>query len=240
VVALYSSFLQRGFDQLCHDVCLQDLPVLFAIDRAGVVGNDGPTHHGVFDLSYLRQLPGLTVMAPKDENELQHMLLTALTLEAPCAIRYPRGNGLGVPIDQILAPLPIGKGELVRKGKDGAILAIGTMVQPALEAAAALASEGIDLAVLNARFVKPLDCEQILALAGTGMLVTLEDNVLQGGFGSAILELLEEHEVTGVSVTRLGYPDSYVEQGEQAELKANYGLDVPGIVRSIKQARSAA
>jgi len=237
VLALYSSFLQRGFDQLCHDVCLQDLPVVFAIDRAGVVGSDGPTHHGVFDLSYLRQLPGLTVMAPKDENELQHMLVTALSLDGPSAVRYPRGNGLGVPIDQILAPLPVGKGELLREGKDGAIVAIGTLVQPALEAAAVLASEGIDLAVLNARFVKPLDREQILALAGTGMLVTLEENVLQGGFGSAVLELLEECEVTGVAVTRLGYPDSYVEQGEQAELKAIYGLDVPGIVRSIRQAR---
>ena len=239
VVALYSSFLQRGFDQLCHDVCLQDLPVLFAIDRAGVVGSDGPTHHGVFDLSYLRQLPGLTVMAPKDENELQHMLVTALSLDGPSAVRYPRGNGLGVPIDQILAPLPVGKGELLRKGKDGALIAIGTMVQPALEAAALLASEGVELSVMNARFVKPLDVELILALAGTGMLVTLEENALQGGFGTAVLELLEENDVTGVCVTRLGFPDSFVEQGEQAELKAAYGLDVDGIVRSIRKARGS-
>ena len=237
VVALYSSFLQRGFDQVCHDVCLQDLPVLFAIDRAGVVGSDGPTHHGVFDLSYLRQLPGLTVMAPKDENELQHMLVTALSLDGPTAVRYPRGNGLGVPIDQILAPLPVGKGELLRKGKDGALIAIGTMVQPALEAAAVLASEGVELSVMNARFVKPLDVELILALAGTGMLVTLEENALQGGFGTAVLELLEENDVTDVAVTRLGFPDSFVEQGEQAELKAAYGLDVDGIVRSIRKAR---
>lgn len=237
VVALYSSFLQRGFDQVCHDVCLQDLPVLFAIDRAGVVGSDGPTHHGVFDLSYLRQLPGLTVMAPKDENELQHMLVTALSLDGPSAVRYPRGNGLGVPIDQILAPLPVGKGELLRKGKDGALIAIGTMVQPALEAAAVLASEGVELSVMNARFVKPLDVELILALAGTGMLVTLEENALQGGFGTAVLELLEENDVTSVSVTRIGFPDSFVEQGEQAELKAAYGLDVDGIVRSIRRAR---
>ena len=239
VVALYSSFLQRGFDQLCHDVCLQDLPVLFAIDRAGVVGSDGPTHHGVFDLSYLRLLPGITVMAPKDENELQHMLVTALSLNGPSAIRYPRGAGLGVPMDQILTPLPIGKGELLRPGKDGAILAVGTMVQPALQAAAALALEGLELAVMNARFVKPLDRELIATLAGSGPLFTVEENALQGGFGSAVLELLEEEELTGVNVTRLGFPDSFVEQGEQAELKAAYGLDAAGIAQSVRQSLAA-
>ena len=239
VVALYSSFLQRGFDQLCHDVCLQDLPVLFAIDRAGVVGSDGPTHHGVFDLSYLRQLPGLTVMAPKDENELQHMLATALSLDGPSAIRYPRGPGLGVPMDQILTSLQIGKGELLRQGKDGAILAIGTMVQPAMQAAAALALEGLELAVMNARFVKPLDRELILTLADTGMLFTVEENALQGGFGTAILELIEQSGVTGVKVTRLGFPDSFVEQGEQAELKAAYGLDQAGIAQSIRNTMAA-
>ncbi|ACH38277.1 1-deoxy-D-xylulose-5-phosphate synthase [Citrifermentans bemidjiense Bem] len=237
VVALYSSFLQRGFDQLCHDVCLQELPVVFAIDRAGVVGNDGPTHHGVFDLSYLRQLPGLTVMAPKDENELQHMFFTAFSLDGPSAVRYPRGGGLGVPMDQILEPLPVGKGELVREGKDGAILAVGTMVHPAQQAAAALALEGLDLAVMNVRFVKPLDRDLILSLAATRFLVTAEENVLQGGFGTSILELLEECGVTGVRVIRLGYPDSFVEQGEQAELKAAYGLDAAGIARSIREAR---
>jgi len=236
VVALYSSFLQRGFDQICHDVCLQDLPVLFAIDRAGVVGSDGPTHHGVFDLSYLRQLPGLAVMAPKDENELQHMLVTALSLDGPSAVRYPRGNGLGVPMDQLLAPLPLGKGELLREGKDGAIVAVGTMVQPALQAAAALALEGIELSVMNARFVKPLDREMILDLALSRFLVTLEENVLQGGFGTAVLELLEESEVTGVRVLRLGFPDAFIEQGEQPELKAAYGLDAAGIAGSIRQA----
>jgi 1-deoxy-D-xylulose-5-phosphate synthase len=236
VVALYSSFLQRGFDQLCHDVCLQNLPVLFAIDRAGVVGSDGPTHHGVFDLSYLRHLPGLTVMAPKDENELQHMLVTGLSLDGPSAVRYPRGPGLGVPMDQILTPLPIGKGELLRKGKDGAVIAVGTMVQPALQAAAELAREGVELSVMNARFVKPLDGELILKLAESGALFTVEENVLQGGFGTAVLELLEENEMTGVSVTRLGFPDSFVEQGEQAELKVIYGLDPAGIARSIRQA----
>ncbi len=237
VVALYSSFLQRGYDQLFHDVCLQELPVTFAIDRAGVVGNDGPTHHGVFDLSYLRAVPGLTIMAPKDENELQHMLVTALSLPGPAALRYPRGNGLGVPMDQILEPLPIGRGELLEKGKDGAIVAVGTMVQPAREAAAALAADGIELSVMNARFVKPLDADLILSLADTGFLVTLEDNVVQGGFGTAVLELLEERGVTGVKVLRLGYPDRFVEQGEQAELKAAYRLDAAGIAASIREAR---
>lgn len=237
VVALYSSFLQRGYDQLFHDVCLQELPVTFAIDRAGVVGNDGPTHHGVFDLSYLRAVPGLTIMAPKDENELQHMLVTALSLPGPAALRYPRGNGLGVPMDQILEPLAIGRGEILKKGRDGAIIAVGTMVQPAREAAATLAAEGIDLAVMNARFVKPLDTDLILSLAETGFLVTLEDNVVQGGFGTAVLELLEEHGVTGVKVLRLGYPDRFVEQGEQAELKAAYRLDAAGIAASIREAR---
>jgi 1-deoxy-D-xylulose-5-phosphate synthase len=235
VVALYSSFLQRGFDQLAHDVCLQDLPVLFAIDRAGVVGSDGPTHHGVFDLSYLRVLPGLTVMAPKDENELQHMIATGLQLPGPSAVRYPRGPGCGVPIDQIPTPLPVGKGELLRNGSDGALLAVGTMVQPAMQAAQALALEGLELAVMNVRFVKPLDCELILSLAGTGRLFTVEENVLQGGFGTAVLELLEAEGVTGVAVTRLGFPDSFVEQGEQGELKALYGLDAAGIAQSIRQ-----
>jgi 1-deoxy-D-xylulose-5-phosphate synthase len=214
--------------------------VVFAIDRAGVVGNDGPTHHGVFDLSYLRQLPGLTVMAPKDENELQHMLFTALSLDGPAAVRYPRGNGFGVPIEQIFKELPIGKGELVRKGKDGAIIAIGTMVQSAVEAAEELAKEGVELSVMNARFVKPIDRDLIIQLCGTGMLFTLEDNVLQGGFGTAVLEVLEEEGIVGVQVTRLGYPDSYVEQGEQAELKAAYGLDLPGIVKRVRQARETA
>lgn len=236
VVALYSSFLQRGFDQLFHDVCLQHLPVVFAIDRAGVVGNDGPTHHGLFDLSYLRLLPGITVMAPKDENELQHMLLTGLELDGPSAVRYPRGSGLGVPIDQILKTLPIGKGELIRSGKDGAILAVGTMVHPALLAAEELSREGIELSVANARFVKPLDRALILELAASGRLFTVEENAVQGGFGSAVLELLEEEEVTGVPVVRLGYPDSFVEQGEQSELLSRYGLDAAGIACSIRNA----
>ncbi len=168
------------------------------------------------------------------------MLFTALSLDGPSAVRYPRGSGLGVPMDQILEPLALGKGELLREGKDGAILAVGNMVHPAQQAAAALALEGVDLAVMNVRFVKPLDRDLILSLAATGFLVTAEENVLQGGFGTSILELLEQCGVTGVRVLRLGYPDSFVEQGEQAELKAAYGLDATGIARSIRKARGQA
>ena len=237
VVAVYSSFLQRAFDQVFHDVCLQNLPVVFAIDRAGVVGSDGPTHHGLFDLSYLRILPNMVLMAPRDENELQHMLQTAIEYEGPAAIRYPRGNGYGVPLEQKLKKIPIGKGELLRNGRDGAILAVGVMVNPALEAANLLASEGIDLSVVNARFIKPLDRELTLSLAGgTGDLFTVEDGALMGGFGSAVLELLEEEGVEGVRVTRFGYPDRFVEQGEQPELKRMYGLDVEGIASGIRRA----
>ena len=237
VFAVYSSFLQRAYDQVFHDVCLQNLPVVFAIDRAGVVGSDGPTHHGVFDLSYLRHLPQMTLMAPKDENELQHMLLTAVEHDGPVALRYPRGNGYGVPLDQTFRTIPIGKGEELRRGKEGAILAVGTMVHPALEAAQELAAEGIDLAVVNARFIKPLDRELILSLAReTGRLFTAEENALQGGFGTAVLELLEEEGVDGVAVTRFGYPDRFIEQGEQPELRALYGLDAAGIAAGIRKA----
>ena len=237
VFAVYSSFLQRAYDQVFHDVCLQNLPVVFAVDRAGVVGSDGPTHHGVFDISYLRHLPNMTLMAPKDENELQHMLLTGIEYDGPVAIRYPRGNGVGVPLDQTFKKIPIGKGELLRSGTDGAVIAIGTMVYPALSAAAVLAEEGIDLAVVNARFVKPLDRDLIINLAReTGFIVTVEENVLQGGFGTAVMELLEEEGLDGVAVTRFGYPDHYVEQGEQPDLRAGCGLDSAGIAAGIRKA----
>ncbi|HEY6874451.1 MAG TPA: 1-deoxy-D-xylulose-5-phosphate synthase [Geobacteraceae bacterium] len=236
VFAVYSSFLQRAYDQVFHDVCLQNLPVLFAIDRAGVVGSDGPTHHGVFDISYLRHLPNMTLMAPKDENELQHMLQTALQHDGPTAVRYPRGNGVGVPLDQTFTSVPVGKGELLRNGTDGALIALGTMVHPALEAAQTLAAEGVELAVVNARFVKPLDRELILALAqGTGRLFTVEENVLMGGFGTAVLELLEEEGVDDIELTRIGYPDRFIEQGEQPELRAIYGLDAAGIARRVRE-----
>src|SRR6185369_2434116 len=174
-------FLQRAYDQVFHDVCLQNLPVTFALDRGGVVGSDGPTHHGAFDISYLRHLPNMTLMAPKDENELQQMLATAIELGQPAAIRYPRGNGYGVPLDQTLQPIPIGRAEVLRGGGDGALLALGSMVVPALEAAAMLEEQhGIRLTVVNARFVKPLDAALILELAGKyGTLVTIEENALQ-------------------------------------------------------------
>ncbi len=236
VFAVYSTFLQRAYDQVFHDVCLQNLPVTFALDRAGVVGSDGPTHHGAFDLSYLRHLPNMTLMAPKDENELQHMLATAIDLGRPAAIRYPRGNGYGVPLDQTLRPLPVGKAEVLRTGSDGVILALGSMVMPALEAAGLLEEQhGIRLTVVNARFVKPLDSGLILELAGKfDSLVTIEENALQGGFGTAVLELLEEHDLSGTRVLRLGYPDSYIPQGEQHELRAMLGLDPAGISTTIR------
>jgi 1-deoxy-D-xylulose-5-phosphate synthase len=240
VFAIYSSFLQRAFDQVLHDVCLQNLPVVFAIDRAGVVGSDGPTHHGVFDLSYLRLLPNMTLMAPKDENELQHMLLTAIEHDGPAALRYPRGSGVGVPLDQTFRALPLGKAEVLRTGPAGVILAIGSMVYPAGEAANILAAEGIDLSVVNARFIKPLDRELILSLArDTGKIFTVEENALMGGFGSAVLELLEEEGVEGTEVMRFGYPDQFIEQGEQRELRKMYGLDSEGIAAGIRKALAA-
>jgi len=235
VFAVYSTFLQRAYDEVLHDVCLQNLPVVFAMDRGGVVGSDGPTHHGVFDLSYLRHIPNMTIMAPRDENELQHMLKTALQHEGPVALRYPRGNGYGVPLDQELQTLPIGKAELLRSGNDGVIIALGSTVMPALEAANLLFAEGLDITVVNARFVKPLDEELILSLAdGNHKIITVEENVLQGGFGSAVLELLADHNISSVSVLRLGYPDAYIVQGEQPELRAMHGLDINGIAASAR------
>ncbi len=238
VFAVYSSFLQRGYDQLLHDVCLQNLPAVFAIDRAGVVGSDGPTHHGVFDLSYLRHIPGLAVMSPKDENELQHMLYSAVQYNMPVAIRYPRGSGVGVPLDQFHELIPYGKAEVVRSGEGAvSILAAGNMVHPAMIAAKALSGEGIEVCVVNIRFIKPLDRDLVISLAGSGSrLFTIEDNVLQGGFGSAVLELLNEEGVDDIQVTRLGYPDLFVEQGEQAELYSRYCLTAEGIAESIRKA----
>lgn len=235
VFAVYSSFLQRAYDQVFHDVCLQNLPVTFAIDRAGVVGSDGPTHHGLFDLSYLRHLPNMVVMAPKDENELQHMLKTAIDHDGPAALRYPRGNGYGISLDQAFQPLPLGKSEMLREGTSGALLAVGSTVYPAREAAENLAADGLDFSVVNVRFIKPLDRDAIISLArATGTLITVEENAVQGGFGTAVLELLEEEGIEGVKVLRLGYPDLYVEQGEQSELRAKFGLDAPGITERVR------
>ncbi|NVO00483.1 MAG: 1-deoxy-D-xylulose-5-phosphate synthase [Geobacteraceae bacterium] len=235
VFAIYSSFLQRGYDQLIHDVCLQNLPVVFAIDRGGVVGSDGPTHHGVFDLSFLRAVPGLTLMAPKDENELQHMLASALQYNSPVAIRYPRGSGLGVPLDQFFQIIGSGTAEILRESVNGpVILAVGNMVHKSVEAAEILSQQGIDVSVVNIRFIKPLDAQTILPLVKNRHLFTVEDNSLQGGFGSSVLEMLEEEQLPVLSVTRLGYPDLYIEQGEQAELYEHYGLTPSAIAELIK------
>ncbi len=233
VVAVYSTFLQRAYDQLLHDVCLQNLPVVFAMDRGGIVGEDGPTHHGVFDLSYLRSTPNLVLMSPKDENELQHMVKTAIDHNGPIALRYPRGEGAGIELDEELKALEIGKGELVRPGKDLVIVAIGSTVQNGVEAAERLAGEGIDAAVINARFVKPLDNELILTWAQkTGRVITVEENMLQGGFGSAILELFEEEGFFPKAFKRLGVCDFFVPHGHQSILRNLCGIDTDAIERA--------
>ena len=236
VVAIYSTFLQRAYDQILHDVCLQKLPVVFAVDRAGIVGEDGATHQGLFDLSYLRNLPHLVMMAPKDENELRHMLKTALGCGSPVSIRYPRGKGLGVPLDDKISTLPIGRGEVLHEGSDLAIIAVGASVHPALAAARKLALEGIGIKVINARFIKPLDAELILNTAASiHKILTIEENVLDGGFGSAVLELLAENSVTDVTVRRLGIRDEFVQHATQAELRFQHGLDEEGILRAAKE-----
>jgi 1-deoxy-D-xylulose-5-phosphate synthase len=235
VAAIYSSFTQRAYDQVFHDVCLQKLPVTLALDRAGLVGDDGPTHHGAFDLSYLRHLPEMTLMAPKDENELQHMIRTAIYADCPAAVRYPRGNGYGVPMDEEPVLLPVGKGELLGDGEDLVIIAVGITVFPALEAAEMLKGKGIRAAVINARFIKPLDRKLVLDWAERcGNILTVEENALQGGFGSAILELLEENRITEVRVKRIGIPDRFIEQGSQAQLRKDLGMDAAGIAATAE------
>jgi 1-deoxy-D-xylulose-5-phosphate synthase len=236
VVAIYSTFLQRAYDQIHQDVCLQNLPVIFALDRGGIVGEDGPTHHGLFDFSYLRHIPNLIVMAPKDEDEFQHMIKTAIECPGPVAIRYPRGKGVGVKMEDSPRSIIVGKGELVREGNDLVILAIGSMVYPALYAAARLEEEGIRAAVINNRFLKPLDGELICYWAKrTGKILTVEENVLSGGFGTAILELLQEKGLSSIQVKRLGIPDLFVEHGSQSLLRAKYGIDENGIVEGTKE-----
>lgn len=237
VAAIYSTFLQRGFDQIIHDVCLQNLNVTFAMDRAGIVGSDGPTHHGLLDIAYLRSYPNIVLMAPKDEAELRDMLLTAVDYPFPAAIRYPRGNGFGVDISCAPKKLEIGKAEILREGGDLAILAFGSMVYPALEAADSLDKDGIDATVVNARFVKPLDEQLILALAQTKrLIVTIEEAYLAGGFGSAVLELLEVNNLQDrVKVVRVGVPDKIITHGDAKLLLAKYGLDADGIYTRIKE-----
>jgi 1-deoxy-D-xylulose-5-phosphate synthase len=237
VVAIYSTFMQRAYDQVIHDVCLQKLPVVLALDRGGFVGSDGPTHHGLFDYSYLRSIPNIVVMAPKDENELQHMLKTAVECGGPVSIRYPRGRGVGVPIDDLPVSLEIGKGEIVydTEGANIAIVAIGSTVYPAIAAALKLKEEGINVRVINARFVKPLDEKLLCDTAkSTTMVLTVEENVLMGGVGSAVLELLEEKGVRDVIVKRLGIKDEFVEHASQTELRRMYGIDEEGIMEAAR------
>ena len=236
VVAIYSSFLQRAFDMIAHDVALQKLHVVFALDRSGVVGADGPTHHGVLDLGYLRMIQGMVVMAPKDEQELRDMLYTAThTYKAgPISIRYPRGEALGVPM-RPMQPIEIGKSETLRSGSDVAIVAIGNMVDHAMKAAEHLAAEGINAEVVNARFVKPLDVEMIDDLAlRIGRIVTVEDGQKQGGFGSAVAEHLSQQHSRTVDLKIHGIDDVYVDHGTQKELWADLQLDAPGIAHVVK------
>jgi 1-deoxy-D-xylulose-5-phosphate synthase len=230
VAAIYSTFLQRGYDQVIHDVCLQCLPVTFALDRAGIVGDDGPTHQGLYDLAFLRTVPNMIILAPRDENDLQHCLKTAIECGGPAAVRYPRGTGYGVAIEQEARAYPLGTAELLRDGEDVLLLPLGTLVGPALEAAGRLARVGISAAVVNPRFVKPLDRTLIPEVARrTGRVVTIEEHMLAGGFGSAVLELFGELGLGQVRVTRLGIPDVLVEQGSQAAMRARFGLTTEGI-----------
>lgn len=235
VVAIYSTFLQRAYDQIVHDICIQNLPVAFVIDRAGLVGDDGPTHNGTFDLAYLRTLPNMVVMAPKDENELRHMMKTAVSWDGPIAVRFPRGSGYGVPLDSQLNILPIGKAEVLKTGDDVVILALGSMVYPAVEAAQRLAQKGIAATVVNARFAKPLDAPLFLELAARiGRVVTVEEHALMGGFGSAVLETFTDAGLTNVKVKRLGIPDRFIEHAKPDVQLAWCGLTAEGIAEAAE------
>ena len=229
VVAIYSTFLQRGFDQLLHDVALQNLPVVFALDRGGLVGADGPTHHGAFDLSYVTCIPNMVVMTPSDENECRQMLTTACRANAPCTVRYPRGTGPGTPLDKTLNDIPIGKGEIRRRGKAVALLAFGAMLAPALEAAKVL-----DATVANMRFVKPIDRELILELSREhSLLVSIEENVSIGGAGSEVARVLENTR-SATAFVRIGLPDRFIEHGDQTRLLGENGLDKDGIIHTVQ------
>ncbi len=236
VCAIYSTFLQRAFDQIVHDVCLQKAPVVFAIDRASLVGHDGHTHHGIFDIAYLRLIPNMVLMMPKDENELQHMLYTALRYEeGPIALRYPRSNGVGVPMDDEWQELPIGKGEWLRDGTDAVIIGIGPIVYDALKAAQQLERDGFSVGVINARFVKPIDKDLIAdAVQRAGRLITVEEHTLCAGFGSAVLEALADIGLRHVPVLRIGIPDQFVEHGSIPQLRALLKLDAQGIYEQVK------
>jgi 1-deoxy-D-xylulose-5-phosphate synthase len=238
VCAIYSTFLQRAFDQLVHDVCIQNLNVKFCLDRGGIAGADGPTHHGLLDIAYLRAVPNLVVMAPKDEGELRDMLYTMLQHTGPAAMRYPRGNGIGADLTRAPQLLEIGKAEILRDAGEIALVAYGSMVHPAAQAAERLAKDGIETTVVNARFVKPLDASLLLALARTKrLIVTVEEAYLAGGFGAAVMELLEENGLLDtVRVVRIGIPDRLVTHGDQKLLLAKFGLDADGIYTRVKDA----
>jgi len=235
IAAIYSTFLQRGYDQVVHDVCTQNLPVMFCMDRAGLAGDDGVTHQGMFDIAYLRCLPNMISMAPKDENELRNMMYTATKLNCPSSIRYPRGPALGVAYDKEFKEIPVGTAEVLREGKDVTLLALGHLVPEALKAAEELAKEGIESTVVNARFIKPLDRETILRTAvATGHVVTVEEAALQGGFGSAVAELIMDEDVD-VSLKRLGIPDKFVEHGTQQIWREEFGLTAKNIAETARQ-----
>jgi 1-deoxy-D-xylulose-5-phosphate synthase len=234
IVAIYSTFLQRAYDQIIHDVCIQNIPVIFAIDRSGIVGDDGKTHQGPFDISYLRALPNMVVSAPKDGNELRDLLYTATKANVPMAIRYPRGGEETYSIDAVFNTLPIGKSEVLKNGEDVALFAIGSTVNTALLASDILEKEGIKCSVVNARYVKPLDEETLLDIAGiTGKVLTIEENTLEGGFGSAVLQLIARSELNNITVKCMGLPDEFIEHGTQTLLRSKYGLDVDGIVKKV-------
>jgi 1-deoxy-D-xylulose-5-phosphate synthase len=236
VVAIYSTFLQRGYDEILHDVCLQNLHVVFALDRGGLVGADGPTHHGVFDFAYMRSIPNLVIMAPKDENELRHMLETAIDHNGPISLRYPRGAGWGVALDSDLKSLEIGKAEVLREGSDVLIVGIGHTVIPAFRAAEDLSALGIRAAVVNARFVKPLDKDLLRdLLARIPCLMTVEDHALAGGFGSAVLEFMADEGISDVRIKRLGVPDRFITHGTQDELRKICGFDKDTITQTALQ-----
>lgn len=235
VVAIYSTFMQRAYDQVVHDVCLQNLPVTFAMDRGGLVGADGPTHHGVFDLSFLRHVPNMVFAVPRNEGELQRIMQTASRFDGPFAYRYPRGAGEGMLLCETIEPLDIGRGELLQEGSDGLIIALGSLVNEALSAAETMKKQGLSIAVVDARFVKPLDSELILSLAEkVSFVITAEENALQGGFGAAVLELFSDHGVV-LPVSRVGIPDHFIEQGSQAELRDRLGLTAAGLCEKIVQ-----
>ena len=236
VIPIYSTFLQRAYDQVVHDVATQNLPVTLCIDRGGLVAEDGTTHHGAFDLAYLRHVPNMVVMAPKDENELQHMVKSCISYDRPAAVRYPRGSSLGVDMEPMPQVLPLGKGELLREGTDIALVAIGVTVHQTAAAAERLQQEGISAAVINARFVKPIDGDLIAAVAReVKCLLTVEESTAMGGFGSAVLELLSEKGIINLPTKCLGLPDWFIEQGPQDLLREKYGLTADGIYQRAKQ-----